>query len=91
MMFVSQLSLKGPPGPLGLTGRPGPLVSVHQPAEPAISVTKNKYNCISYSVCVCVCFGDSFVHKPDETCRMFSDRVTVFITVYGPKSVCGAL
>ncbi len=52
MMFVSQLSLKGPPGPLGLTGRPGPLVSVHQPAEPAISVTKNKYNCISYSVCV---------------------------------------
>lgn len=24
--FVFQLSLKGPPGPLGLTGRPGPQV-----------------------------------------------------------------
>lgn len=37
LMFVSQLSLKGPPGPLGLTGRPGPLVSVFQPEEPVNS------------------------------------------------------
>lgn len=30
VVFVFQLSLKGPPGPLGLTGRPGPQVRLDQ-------------------------------------------------------------
>lgn len=47
LMFVSQLSLKGPPGPLGLTGRPGPLVSV---SEQGIHGVQTLW-CQKYSFC----------------------------------------
>lgn len=39
-----QLSMKGPPGPVGLTGRPGPVVSIEAVCKGDTSVERGTYS-----------------------------------------------